>query len=489
MKNISLIMMSYLSLIKCTRCQAEYDANTILSRCNKCNGPLEVIYNYDELRNWISRGEFEKRVDGIWKYVELLPCPSSSAITLGEGNTLLIKCEKLGRKLGLRKLYIKDETKNPTGSFMDRGSSVLITKLCEAKFSGVYGVFKGNLGASLAAYSAKAGIKCTVFISDRIDASKIYQMIAFGATIYPRNKMSEVKFGDKHYFADNADPFLLEGEKTIGFEIIENLDWHLPDFIIAPMGTGGLISAIWKAIREFEYLDLMSESKSKLIGVQSEKCSPIVDEFLLGEAREVDAGSTIAVDIAFEKPSRDLEAIRALKESSGHAFKVSDEEMLLASMMLAKMEGVFAEPAAASTIACVKRMIDEGILDSSDTVICIITGSGLKDPVAAVKELEKNLTLEKFIKLKVRMKPRLGIGSTKIKILKILTSEKLHGYEIWKKLHEIGLEISIPAVYQHLKELEQMGLISRGKSEVVEGRIRTYYAITSRGIELLKALT
>ena len=163
--------------------------------------------------------------------------------------------------------------------------------------------------------------------------------------------------------------------------------------------------------------------------------------------------------------------------------------MLLASMMLAKMEGVFAEPAAASTIACVKRMIDEGFLDPSDSVVCVITGSGLKDPVAAVKELEKNLTLEKFIKLKVRMKPRLGIGSTKIRILKLLSDEKLHGYDVWKKLCKSGFDISIPAVYQHLKELEQMGLISRVKSEVVEGRVRTYYAITSKGVELLRALT
>ncbi|RLE54421.1 MAG: threonine synthase [Candidatus Methanomethylicota archaeon] len=431
----------------------------------------------------------EKRVDGIWKYIELLPCLSSSAISLGEGNTELLKCDKLGRKLGIRKLYVKDETKNPTGSFMDRGASVLITRLCESGFRGVYGIFKGNLGASLAAYSAKAGLKCTVFISERIDASKLYQMIAYGATIYPENKLEEIKFGDRHYLADNADPFLLEGEKTIGFEIIENFDWHLSDFIIAPMGTGGLISALWKAIKEFEILGLISEFRSKLIGVQSEQCAPIVDKFISGEAKEVDVERTLAVDIAFEKPSRDLEAIKALKESEGYAFKVSDEEMLLASMMLAKMEGVFAEPAAASTIACVKRMIDEGFLDPSDSVVCVITGSGLKDPVAAVKELEKNLTLEKFIKLKVRMKPRLGIGSTKIRILKLLSDEKLHGYDVWKKLCKSGFDISIPAVYQHLKELEQMGLISRVKSEVVEGRVRTYYAITSKGVELLRALT
>ncbi|HID15732.1 MAG TPA: pyridoxal-phosphate dependent enzyme, partial [Candidatus Atribacteria bacterium] len=257
----------------------------------------------------------------------------------------------------------------------------------------------------------------------------------------------------------------------------------------APMGSGGLISALWKSLNEFQILGLIDKKNSKLIGVQPKGCAPIVDKFHSIGNFEDNFEKTIAVDIAFRKPTRDLEAIKALKESNGYAIKVSDEEMLWASKALAKMEGIFAEPAAASTIACISKLLDQGIIDPSDTIVCIITGSGLKDPLAAIKELERNVMLEKFIKFKVKTKPRIGIGSTKIQILKILENKKLHGYEVWKKINESKFKISIPAVYQHLKELEQIGLISKSKSEIVKGRVRTYYAITTKGIELLKALT
>ncbi len=475
--------------LRCARCGCTYSMEReLFNLCFRCGGPLSIVYDYDSIGATISKGVWESRVDGLWKYFELLPCSRSGAVSLGEGNTLLVKCDKLGQLLGVKNLYVKDETKNPTGSFMDRGASVLVSKLVELNYDGVYGVFKGNLGASISAYCAKAGLKCTVFLSNGVDASKLYQMIAYGASIYPTKMLNTIKFDGKHYFADNADPLIIEGEKTIGFEVIEELNWTTPQYIIAPMGSGGLITALWKALNELKLINLISEINTKLVGVQSEHCAPIVDKFTSTSEAEVKHNDTIAIDIAFDKPSRGFEAVKALKESGGYAFKVSDEEMLWASSMLAKYEGIFAEPAAASTIACVKRMVNEGLIDKSDTIICIITGSGLKDPIVAIKELEKNMTLEKFIKHKVKIKPKLGIGNTKIQILKLLSEEKMHGYEVWKKMRKMGIEISIPAIYQHLKELEQMGLISRGKSEIVNGRTRTYYAITDKGIELLKIL-
>lgn len=162
--------------------------------------------------------------------------------------------------------------------------------------------------------------------------------------------------------------------------------------------------------------------------------------------------------------------------------------MLWASKNLAKEEGIFAEPAAASTIAALKRLSEMGVIDPSDKVVCIITGSGLKDPLVALKELERNVNLEKFIKRREKTPRRLGIGGTKVAILKILSKNILHGYEIWRRISEMKPEISIPAVYQHLKDLERMGLISRVKSQVKAGRIRIHYGITSKGQKLLKAL-
>ena len=478
--------MSNRIMLKCLRCQATYPMDGKIKNCKKCGNTLQITYDYERLKDMISRKILEERVDGVWKYWPLLPCNPDKAVTLGEGNTSLIKCERLGEKIGLKNLFVKDETKNPTGSFMDRGATILVTWAKNKGYRGIYGSFKGNLGASLAAYTAKAGIKSIIVINQNVDASKLYQMIAYGATVYTREKTH----GEEGiYTTDNADPLLIEGEKTITYEIIEKNNWETPDFIIAPMGTGSLISATWKAIKEYELLNLIERADIKLVGVQAEKCAPIVMKFQGESGREeFEEAGTIAIDIAFNNPKRSWEAVEALRNSNGTALKVSDEEMLWASKNLAKEEGIFAEPAAASTIAALKRLSEMGVIDPSDKVVCIITGSGLKDPLVALKELERNVNLEKFIKRREKTPRRLGIGGTKVAILKILSKNILHGYEIWRRISEMKPEISIPAVYQHLKDLERMGLISRVKSQVKAGRIRIHYGITSKGQKLLKAL-
>ncbi len=475
--------MSYVSSLYCERCKTSYSPEKLRNRCEKCEGPLNVGYDFDKLREVPVKRNWVSRAGGIWKYWELLPSIPEKAISLGEGNTRLHRAKKIGPKIGLEELLIKDETTNPTGSFLDRGASVLTTKLIEQGFNGVQGSFKGNLGASLAAYSARAGLKCIIRLEGGIDLAKLYQMIAYGAEILLPNSKYSLETSDLMYLADNADPFLIEGHKTIAFEIVQALGWREPDCIVVPVGSGGLIWSLWKALEELKQVGIIDGNKTRLIGVQSSVCSPIADEIAGEHEEKAITKPHIAKDLVFYLPERRFEAVEAIKRSKGWAYVVSEEDMLMAARTLAKEEGIFAEPAAASTIACVQMMVENGSLDPSDQVVCVITGSGLKDPIVAMKELERNIALEKFIRGEA---PSIfPIGSTKEKILRILKERPYHAYGIWARLKEEGVEISTSAVYQHLSGLEERGLIAKTKEELVSGRIRIIYSLTEKGKELV----
>jgi len=478
--------MSYVSSFYCERCKKTYSPEDLRNKCEKCNGPLNVGYDLERLKEISIKGNWTSRAGGIWKYWELLPSSPKRAISLGEGNTRLHKAKKIGTRVGLMDLFIKDETTNPTGSFLDRGASVLTTKLIEHGFKGVQGHFKGNLGASLAAYSARAGLKCTIKLDEKVDLAKLYQMIAYGAEIILPNSESPLESSELMYTADNADPFLIEGHKTIAFEIFQALNWREPNCIVVPVGSGGLVWSLWKAIKELREIGILNGSETRLIGVQSYACSPIADE-ILGEHEVKAMGEPhIAKDLVFYLPERRFEAIEAIRRSKGWAYVVSEEDMLAAARTLAKEEGIFAEPAAASTIACVQRMVEDGRLDPSDQVVCVITGSGLKDPVVAMRELERNIALERFIRGEIPT--RFSIGETKERILKMLKDGPSHAYGIWTKLRNEGVRISASAVYQHISGLEEKGLIARTEEELVSGRIRIIYSLTEKGKELVDLL-
>ncbi len=478
--------MSYLNLLYCERCKTSFDARKLINRCKYCGAPLNVKYDLEKLKEVSIRARWASRAGGIWKFWELLPCSPERAVSLGEGNTRLLRAKKLGERLGLNELLIKDETSNPTGSFMDRGASVLITKLVEHEYEGVEGSFKGNLGAALAAYSARAEIGCFIRLRERPDLAKFYQMIAYGAEILLEEKSSLKPLEGRIYSADNADPFLIEGHKTIAFEIIQALGWKGPSCIVVPVGSGGLIWSLWKGIQELREVGAIDGGEIRLIGVQPATCCPIADEITGKEERKAKVKPHLAKDLVFRLPERKFEAIEAIRSSNGWAYVVSEEEMLMASRILAKEEGIFAEPAAASTIACVERMIREGNMDSSDQVVCVITGSGLKDPAVAKKELEMNIELEKFIRGEVTA--RYLIGKTKEEIIRLLQEGPSHAYGIWTKLRERGKEITVSAVYQHVSKLGEMGLIAKSGEELVSGRMRVIYSLTEKGKELARLL-
>lgn len=433
---------------------------------------------------------------GIWRYLDFLPVYDASRIvSLGEGDTFLHRCSRLAEAFNMKEIYIKDETTNATGSFMDRGTSVAVTHSVEVNAHSVCGAATGNFGASLAAYAAKAGLDCTIFIPRYIDLGKLYQMIAYGAEVelaenYEDAAKKAYGLSDHTHLTSTFDPFFLEGEKTTGYEICEQLGWKTPDRIVVPMGDGSHISMIWKGLKEFASVGLLSSINVKMTGVQLEGYAPIATVLSAkGNAPLTEPERAFAGDIAIAKPALASSAVQAVKESCGEAVTVSDKEIFEAMELLAKTEGIFAEPAAASTVAGVKKLRDSGRISRDESTVCVITGSGLKDPVTARKMVRKNRLGNMVRRVEDRSTTPL-LGSTKAKILSTCSEQESYGYNIWKTLEEhFSLSVKIPTVYQHLAELEAMGLVERiGAQQVMGKPARYYYRLTQRGEKVLETL-
>lgn len=425
-----------------------------------------------------------------WRYVEVLPVePGWRIISLGEGGTFLHRCSKLGEKLRLRELFVKDETTNPTGSFLDRGASVALTRAVKVGVDRVVCASTGNLGASLSAYAAKAGVECVVYVPMKVDLGKLYQMMAYGADVKFADSIEEacVKASRQPgYLVTLADPFLLEGLKTTMWEVCDQLEWEPPDVVVMPMGSGGHVYMTWRALKEMVELGVVEEARTRIVGVQPKGCAPIVRAFELGLDRvePVEEVNTSLVDIGLRSPPHGDAALEAIRESGGYAVAVSDGEALEAAKALARLEGIFSEPAASSTIAGLAKLLDEGRIDRGERVVCVITGEGLKDPKTAASIA--SMRPERLI---VGVRARAKLGRTKLMILKALSRRALHGYGLLRELKREGLEVRPPSIYQHLSELEEMGLIRSVGVEVVDGRRRKVYEVTERGRRLLEGVS
>jgi len=456
------------------------------------------LYDYIEIARQISVSQLESRISGVWKYIELLPVKlSTEPISLGEGGTFLHNCPRLADEVGVRRLYLKDETSNPTGSFLDRGTTVAITKAKEFGYRSVVGVAQGNFGASLAAYSAKAGCHCKITVPREIDLGKLYQIIAYGVEVELAREHEEMSTksstASKEVLKITPDgPYFLEGEKTTAYEICEQLRWQVPSRIFVPMGNGGHISMMWKAIQELQILRFLKESQVMMSGVQAAGCSPIVDAFRAGreEIEPAETCRSTAFDISLRNPTYGAVAARAITESGGTATIVTDEDMFEATKLLAKTEGIFGEPAAASTIAGLKKLVEEGEVDWDEDVVCVITGAGLKDPVAARRMIERVREIEQMIEHSEERKMMVMMGETKRHILQVLAEGELYGYGIWRALlNRFGFEMKIPSIYQHLLELKGLGLVERTRVQQVKGRpSRYYYRLTERGRRTVEIL-
>ncbi len=375
--------MVYVTGFKCFRCAAKYKPKEIeklpIPRCKNCGSALDAEYDYKSIQEVILRDDFMRSKPTHWKYWAFMPAKDlSKIITMGEGGTPLLSNKRLGKS---GRLLIKYEAANPTGSFKDRGSSLEITKAMEFGKHKVALASTGNMGASIAAYAAYAGLECTVFMPNIVGKEKITQIKAYGAkTIIVNGDYSIAMKQAEDYVVSSIDSFLTgdypwrsEGTKTIGFEIADQLYWHVPDYLVVPVGNGTLIWSVFEAFRELSLVGI-TDKIPHIIAVQVENCAPVVHawENELGEIIPVQNPKTIATAIACGDPIDGIAALKAIRDSGGEALRVSDEEALSARNRLAK-NGIFVEPSGAVAYAGVMKK------KLSGTVVVIATGHGLKD--------------------------------------------------------------------------------------------------------------
>lgn len=394
----------------CIACGEKYDADEILYSCNRCGDLLEVKYDYDIIKAKLEKSDWQTLPLSVWRYKDFMPIRDPlKIVSLNEGGTGLHSCQRLINLLGVRRLYVKNEGENPTGSFKDRGMTVGITKAVELNMKTVICASTGNTSASLAAYAARAGLQCIVLIpSGKIAYGKLAQAMVYGAKVvqirgnFDQALKMVLELSEKHrevYLLNSINPYRLEGQKSLAYEICDQLNREAPDRVVLPVGNAGNISAIWKGLTEFHKLGLI-DKLPKMTGIQAEGAAPIAKAIKNGsnEIMPINQPETIATAIRIGAPVSWKKALRAIRESKGTAETVTDDEILEAQKMLARSEGLFVEPASASSIAGLKKLFESGKIDKDEVVVCVTTGHGLKDPDIAIKISEKPFEVDAEMK-------------------------------------------------------------------------------------------
>jgi threonine synthase len=391
---------------ECINCGTKYDINDIVYFCRKCGDILEVKFDFKQLSEKLEKSNWRDVPLSVWRYKDFMPISDvSKIVSLNEGGTGLHSCHKLGKKLGLLQLYVKNEGENPTGSFKDRGMTVGVSKANELGAKNVICASTGNTSAALAAYAAKAGMQCTVLIpSGKIAYGKLSQAMIYGAKVlqvrgnFDQSLDFVFKIAEKHpsiYLLNSINPFRIEGQKSLGFEICDQLDGEAPDRVVVPVGNAGNISAIWKGFTEYHQLGFIKKLP-KMTGIQAAGSAPIAQMIKSGsnELVPVKAPETVATAIRIGAPVSWKKAVNAIRSSGGTAETVTDEEILAAQKLLARTEGIFVEPASASSIAGLIKLVNAGIIGKDERVVCVTTGHGLKDPDTAVQMSEKPIEVD-----------------------------------------------------------------------------------------------
>jgi threonine synthase len=395
---------AYFKGLKCKECGAEYEAKAI-HVCEFCFGPLEVNYDFSALKGRITRQDIESGPNSIWRYRQFLPVETNDPIDVGTGMTPLLKAHRLARQLGLKHLYIKNDAVNmPTLSFKDRVVSVALTRARELGFSTVSCASTGNLANSTAAIAARAGLDCCVFIPSDLEAGKVLGTLIYGPTVmavqgnYDQvNRLcSEVANTHGWGFVNiNLRPYYSEGSKTLGYEVIEQLGWELPDHIVAPLASGSLFTKIYKGFREFVDVGLVAGKSVRFSGAQAEGCSPIAQAYqdnrdFVNPVKP----NTIAKSIAIGNPADGVYALDIARKTNGQIESVTDAEIVAGMKLLAETEGIFTETAGGTTIAVLKKLVEAGKIDPEEKTVAYITGNGLKTIEAVQGDIAEPLTIE-----------------------------------------------------------------------------------------------
>ena len=390
--------MGNIKSLKCRECGKEYEPQ-FRYVCEECFGPLDVTYS--ELSS-VNRHTFESREKTYWRYFELLPIKDkSNIVSLNAGLTPLQYADKLGERLGLKNLFVKNDSVNPTFSFKDRPAGVAVSRAKETKLKAVGCASTGNLASATAAHAAKAGLPCYIFAPSDIEHVKIAQALSYGAefvavegTYDDANRIASIIGDSKGYGIVNINmrPYYVEGSKTLAYEVAEQLDWQVPDRLIIPVGSGAMLNAICKGFEELHALGLVDSVKHlKIVAAQPHGCAPIVDAFKRNsdEVIPVERPETIAKSLAIGDPGDGLYVLKRLKQYDGIAEEVSDGEIADSIMMLAQTEGIFTEPAGGVSVGVLKKLVEEGKIDKDEKVVCYVTGNGLKATEAIVGLLPK----------------------------------------------------------------------------------------------------
>ena len=396
---------SAIEKLKCKECGEEYALEDKHICEDVCFGPLEVKYDYDKLRQTVSRATIEAGPNSIWRYRPFLPVATDNVIDVGTGMTPLVKSHRLARRLGLKNLYIKNDAVNmPTLSFKDRVVSVALSRARELGFTTVSCASTGNLANSTAAIAAKAGLDCCVFIPADLEAGKVLGTLIYNPTVmavkgnYDQVNRLCCEVANTHgwgFVNINLRPYYSEGSKTLGFEVAEQLGWQLPDHIVAPIASGSLYSKIYKGFQEFVTVGLVDDKPVRFSGAQAEGCSPVAQAFKEGRDFVTPVKpNTIAKSIAIGNPADGIYALEIARKTNGNIESVTDEEIIEGIKLLAETEGIFTETAGGTTVAVLKKLVEAGKIDPEETTVVYITGNGLKTQEAVQGYIGEPLTIE-----------------------------------------------------------------------------------------------
>lgn len=381
--------MSYVKCLRCKECGAEYpiEPRTV---CDLDLGPVEVAYDYDAMRrDGVNRERIEAGPRSLWRYRDLLPIEGEPRVGLTSGWTPLIKADRLASELGVRELYIKDDSANyPTFSYKDRVVAVALTKALEFGFDTVGCASTGNLAHSVAAHAARAGLRSFVIVPHDLEEGKIVGSRVFGPRLVKvRGNYDDVnrlcsQIADKYGWAIvnvNLRPYYTEGAKTHGFEIAEQLGWRLPRHTVVPVAGGTILPKVHKAYRELIELDMVDDTHPKLYGAQAAGCNPVVKAIEEGsDLFHPQKPHTLAKSIAIGNPADGYYVMKTVRETGGWGASAEDDEIIDAIKLLARCEGIFTEPAGGTTLAAAMKLIDSGRIPRDEPICVCITGNGMK---------------------------------------------------------------------------------------------------------------
>ncbi|HKE56429.1 MAG TPA: threonine synthase [Pyrinomonadaceae bacterium] len=376
--------------LECALCGLRHEAQRLLNLCRECGKPLLVRYDLEQARQTLTKESLPGRRGDLWRYREVLPVENGdNIVSLGEGWTPLLRAPRLGKQTGIAELYIKDESQNPTQSFKARGMTTAVSMALELGARKLAVPSAGNAAGALAAYAARAGLECFIFMPRDTPRANVVECEQTGAHVtlmdglitdcgaeVGRRKEAEGWFD----VSTLKEPYRVEGKKTLGYELAEQLNWELPDVIIYPTGGGTGLIGMWKAFDEMQQMGWIDGRRPRMVTVQAAGCAPIVQAFSEGKrfADEFPNAATTASGLRVPKAIGDFLIIDALRNSGGTAVAVTDDELIAATHEIGASEGVFCAPEGAACLPALRKLIDAGAVKASDRVVLFNTGSGVK---------------------------------------------------------------------------------------------------------------